>query len=164
MATSARRAGTGIIDQTTADTLEVEGLPRDGKIWVVRWYLGFERNASALSEPGVRLLLTNTADKAESRTVTVGLTSLGQVRLYTKWTNRRSVGNYCSLAQRDAIVIASQASCESRAGLRESLGLQASTASVDSGKFKNILVVSSSSLDCQILIPTVELFWQCKPR
>ncbi len=72
--------------------LHIDGMPTDQHEWVVRWYLGIVRNPTALSEPGVLLLLTSVKEN-RVRQALIGLTHIGQVRLNSIWQGGRFVRN-----------------------------------------------------------------------
>ncbi len=75
----------------TGSGLIVEGLPIDGKTWVVAARLGLVRNPPNLQEPAVRILLTESAWGGKVRFANVGLSHINLVRLNSLWRNGRLV-------------------------------------------------------------------------
>lgn len=156
-------------------SLGVQGLPWDGRLWTVRWYCAIIRNAPALSEPGVLVLLSSPRVTAKGgaaaaktpaldlRLVTVGLTHIGQVRIRTVWHNGLPVTTE-NLETLDVEIIAATAGWRlcSAIDLRQRLHL------APNDPIDQLLDQSSAlELDCSIgrirrlVIPSIELFSRC---
>lgn len=159
-------------------SLGVQGLPWDGRLWTVRWYCAIIRNAPALSEPGVLVLLSSPRVAAKGgaaaaktptldlRLVTVGLTHIGQVRICTVWHNGLPVTTE-NLETLDVEIIAATAGWRlcSAIDLRQRLHL------APNDPIDQLLHQSSAlELNCSIgrirrlVIPSIELFSRCFGR
>jgi hypothetical protein len=148
--------------------LAIEGLPKDDREWATRWYLGIVRNPPGLSEPGVRLLLTQPPNSGENqrwKCATIGLTHLGQVRLSSIWKNGVLLRDH----PMTPLTVKVSGSPESFAlepaiAVRRLSRLSPTFQEGQLLELPSILKVSCPNRDIRLLIPTIELFSRCYGR